>query len=443
MVNFVGNSLFRNYNFGVINHCFEIRNIYAGPPGWMDDFCTNSCPSEYSGTLEASQAMNGNDNDLSIRPYSENDFDDYINGLSMGDYTIIYRHVNDIEYITDPYKMVAADVNNNNEIDEGDLDELFEFLNEEIIFTRNSWEWFNQKEINDNYGSFQSDPYSWTISNRYSGGIFWLNVSTSTLSSSTTQPQFFYFTTTKVGELNYNEEIPNDWVCNEYSLKSDDKRINFIRSTDGGRINNNLKIGDQFSIECNLTKEGNLFFFQLPLYFDFTTLELIDIVQNTKFHIDYQVNKSKNQIVGIYAARSLENNISFKKNESIVVLKARVLKDIPDISTNVSLIKNRKLEAGDINLNNLEPEVRLILHNEEIVSNKISFDGRFVHLYLQHPSQVELIEFDLWGRVKSKQTNTVVPGSNVLKLSHNQAFEPGIIKLILEGEIFSWFKVGN
>jgi len=221
-VNFVGNSLFRNYNFGVKNHCFTILNRIHGTSGATPvTECTSTCPSSYSGEFSASDESDANDNDLSVHPYSENDLEDYVNGVSAADESTIFKHVNDVEYITDPYKMVAADCNNNNEIDAGDADQVMDLVLEDVVFTRNSWEWFNQKEIIDNYGSFQSDPYSWTLSERWSGYMFWLNVSTSTLSSNTTQPQFFYYLSTKVGEVNKTPNETNDWICGSYSFKGE------------------------------------------------------------------------------------------------------------------------------------------------------------------------------------------------------------------------------
>lgn len=162
------------------------------PPSVVTE-CTSTCPSSYGGEFVSSDQWNGNDNELSIRPFSDNDLDDYVNGVTTGDAAVIYMHVNGIQYITDPFKMVAADCNNNQQIDADDAEQILDLIGEDIPFTRNSWEWFNTQEIIDHYGSFQSDPYDWTLSSRLAGQIFWLDVSTSILSSGITQPQFFYY----------------------------------------------------------------------------------------------------------------------------------------------------------------------------------------------------------------------------------------------------------
>ena len=48
--------------------------------------------------------------------------DDYLNGVSTLDLLLIQRHILGIETLDDPYKFIAADVNNDQEITATDLD---------------------------------------------------------------------------------------------------------------------------------------------------------------------------------------------------------------------------------------------------------------------------------------------------------------------------------
>lgn len=410
-VTFSENSLFRNYNFGVKNHCFTVQNRVDnyGPTTPVTD-CTSSCPSSYGGEFDASDISNGNDNDLSVHPYSENDFDDYINGITAGDAAVIYLHVNDEEYITDPYKMVAADCNHNNEIDEGDAEQIEDLIGEDVLFTRNSWEWVNQKEIIDNYGSFQSDPYSWTITDRYSGYIFWLDVSTSTLTSGTTQPQFFYYTSTKVGDV-HNQSNPNDWVCGTYSLVGDNDEVHQIRSKNADVFNTILKPKTSFKLyfRCE-EQEGGLAYFQLPLKINYDFLKIININIADNMGIKYKEKASMNE----FFAYAINRNASHQKENhfdgELITLEIEVIQEVKKLDEVISINHKRQLEAGNSDLVNLKPFIEIGDFTFPTDLYVLTSDRLYYSGLESRP--VEIQTFNLSGQLLDSKKFLINPGYN-------------------------------
>ncbi|MBK9106939.1 MAG: hypothetical protein IPM92_00795 [Saprospiraceae bacterium] len=410
-VTFTGNSLFRNYNFGVKNHCFTVQNRIDnyGPTTPVTD-CTSSCPSSYGGEFDASDASNGNDNDLSVHPYSACDFDDYINGVTIGDAAVILKHVNDEEYITDPYKMVAADCNHNNEIDEDDVEQIEDLIGEDLLFTRNSWEWFNQKEIIDNYGSFQSDPYSWTISDRYSGYIFWLNVSTSTLTSGTTQPQFFYYTCTKVGDV-HNQSNPNDWVCGTYSLVGDNDEAHQIKSKDAEVFNTIFKPKTSFKLYFKCEKQqGGVAYFQMPLKINYDFLRIKNVHMSSNMSIKYKEKVSNNEFIA-YAL----NRDAFQQKEShfdgdLITLEIEVIQEVRKLDEVISINRKWQIEAGNPDLENLIPYVEIgdIAYPKDLYvlcADRLYYSGI-------ESKPVEIQTFNLSGQLVYSKKLWITPGYN-------------------------------
>ncbi|MBK9106941.1 MAG: hypothetical protein IPM92_00805 [Saprospiraceae bacterium] len=412
---FTGKSLFRNYSFGVMNHCFRVENIFPNDDD-MKQPCTGSCPSSYGDSIKVSPTLNGSDNDLSITPYSANDLEDYQNGISVADAVIILRHVNDVEYITDPYKMVAADCNDNHEIDSDDAEQIEDLVGEDIEFTRNSWEWFSAQEINNNWGSFQSDPYSWTISDGWSGNIFWLNVSSSTLSSSTTQPQYSYFRTTKIGELDNNESNPNDWVCDSYSFKPDKEGVDRLISGKNDHQTNSLKIGTSVQLDYYFElSDLGITYFQLPVKVDFDYLKVKGVFTNEKLNIKYKINESKNEFFAWYLNYNFNRVVKSIANENVIRIELEVVKNIDDINNYLYIDQRKKFEAGDYNLASLKPKLELSYNSSANTSFVVLKDG--IYYYGMNPAEIELQILDLVGRILKIERVIVSSGFNPLKIN--------------------------
>lgn len=396
------------------------------------DECTSTCPSSYGGQFDASSAMNGQDNDLTVKPYSVNDLEDYQNGVSTADAVVILRHVNDIEYITDPYKMVAADCNNNKEIDSGDADEVEDLILEDIEFTRNSWEWFNALEINNNYGSFQSDPYSWTISDRWSGEMFWLNVSTSTLTSSGTQPQFFYYRSTKVGEVDDNESNQNDWVCDDYSFRSEQKEVNSIKVNGHRGIVKSILPGTTFKMYLRLNAgEAEIAHFQMPLKINYNYLKINKVFHHNELDVKYKIKINSNEFIACFLEKDFSNFKKIEIGENIVVIEFEVIQNFNDFQDVLSINSRQKLEAGDLNLKSLQPilEIGDIIEPEIpyiVGSNSIYYNG-------DKETEIELQIIDLSGKICETQRRVIFPGRNDLYLNQRLA----IIRIIEKHNIYN------
>ncbi|NNE15943.1 MAG: hypothetical protein HKN51_13245 [Saprospiraceae bacterium] len=73
-----------------------------------------------------------------VKPFKD---DDYLNGVSTLDLIYIQRHILGLERITSPYKLIAADINNNQDISSTDLIELRKLILgiEDEFPSNNSW----------------------------------------------------------------------------------------------------------------------------------------------------------------------------------------------------------------------------------------------------------------------------------------------------------------
>ncbi|HZV71251.1 MAG TPA: hypothetical protein VFG10_16970 [Saprospiraceae bacterium] len=134
------------------------------------DPVTGSCPYEYYST-EDLQLYNINEDDevntLKIRPYSDNDRSDYVNGVSTLDMYAIYLHLHYSPQFEDrspeedaPYRYISADADYDNDVDDDDIDmiqDLILALRDDL--NRNSWEWVLNDEVQEGEERFNEYPY--------------------------------------------------------------------------------------------------------------------------------------------------------------------------------------------------------------------------------------------------------------------------------------------
>lgn len=410
-----GKSQFRNYSFEVKNHCFEIHNFYGTSfpltPA-SADYCSASCITTYYDYLAVSNNQNSSDNNIAVIPTSENDLDDYQNGITSNDIQEIYRHDQGIAYITDPFKMVAADVNLDYVIDSADGEMIHDLILEDILFTRNSWEWFNSQDIYDNWGSFTSDPYSWALSEN-GGSIPFLNVSTSLLSSSTTQPRYFYYNTTKVGDLDTTSNSKNDWVCGTYSFKPKQDKIYFFNKGSNFKFKS-LQENTEIELNVTLTQTDTLSYFEIPLLINYDFLELLDVELNDKFKIEYKVHHAKNKFVALFVSKRQSERKVCSGDESLLKIKMRATREIQDLSQLLSINPKRHLDAGNSRNENVNLIVSVVTEEKIKSDLLITFSNSQIFLNQSEALQTEIRILNLMGQVLFTYNTTLNPGTNNL-----------------------------
>ncbi len=167
-------------SFGNYTLCSNIINIIDPP-----NFCNNDLPKPIiSGKIhtttnmpiagnnivleaENNQMVSSNDNGIYIfedieigsncfiQPQSPND---YLNGVSTFDLVLIQQHILGINEIESPYKLIAADINNNNSITTADVVALRQsilYLQPEFP-NNNSWKYLDANYIFENeYNPFE------------------------------------------------------------------------------------------------------------------------------------------------------------------------------------------------------------------------------------------------------------------------------------------------
>jgi len=409
-----GKSQFRNYSFEVKNHCFEIHNFYGTSfplTPTSADYCSSSCMTTYYDYLAVSNNQNSSDNNITVTPSSDNDLADYQNGISGVDEATIYLHTNNIEDITDPFKMVAADVDMDGDITTADAEMIHDLILEDIPFTRNSWEWFNSQDIYDNWGSFTSNPNSWTLSYIYSGSIYFPNVSTSLLSSSSTQPRYFYFNTTKVGELD-TTSTKNDWVCGAYGFSPKSDKLLKI----GNRYQSHKWAeNESFELKISINTTDSLSYFQFPLNVDYNYLEIEEVITNSKFPLQYKDKVNRNKFIALFVSKNQAQSKVCYTGENLMTLRFKIKIPFENLKNVLSIDSSMIVEAGNMNFENLELVANIERPEHSNFEDKIAIEKNLIKLNHAEPVWIELRYFDLVGHIIFYKKLLLFPGDNFIK----------------------------
>lgn len=375
-------------------------------------YCSSSCMTTYYDSLIVSGDHNGNYNNISVTPSSDNDLADYQNGVSSKDAQSIFRHVQGIEYITDPFKMVSADVNNDHVIDSSDGESILDLILEDIPFDRNSWEWFNSQDIYDNWGSFTSNPYVWTLTYINSGSIFFTNVSTPQLTSSTTQPRYFYYNTTKVGEIDTVTNSLNDWICGSYSFKPKLDKSLFSKS---GKIPNlnAMNKGETFELVISNGSDDTLYYSEIPLFINFKFLKISEVEINPRIPIQYKIKESKNEFVAASVCRKFEDAHRVKEGEQIIKIKLEAIQKVSDLNQVLSIHPLKNIEAGNCQFQDINLDV-IINNFEHYHSNfellKVSANSIYLNQDTNLEAQIKV--YNLMGQLIASFSRNLNPGHN-------------------------------
>ncbi len=346
--------------------------------------------------------------------------DDYTNGVSTLDLVLIQRHILGIESLDSPYKIVAADINNDENVSSADLLELRKLILGTISeFSDNgSWRFIDSEfEFAD-----PTDVFATSIPGDYK---------IATLNSDMT----IDFTALKVGDVNNNAES---------NLQSSNSAIRTNKSIELMAENQIFSTGDLISVpisaKTEMTTTGMQFSIEVSnsLEFNGLTSRAIDIE-------DYNIGFS-NLSEGVIS-------VSWNRPEGLALDADEVLFEV-----NFTSVASGEI-ANEMNINSKAIDAELYDANLQTYSIDFVIDGRNINpsefvLYQNTPNpfgESTLITFDLprsisgsltvfdfTGKIVTKVQQYFVKGYNQISIDRNQLGASGVMYYQLEaGEYFA------
>ncbi|MEI2694746.1 MAG: T9SS type A sorting domain-containing protein [Saprospiraceae bacterium] len=443
-IEFVGDNLFRSNGYGVTNHTVEVCLLVLDnmSPWDCEDWDVGACNGEvYEGEIYPTL---GQDHALRILPYSDNDYSDYINGVSTADIVKLVWNRTAYEPFNSPFKFVSGDVDYDHDVDEDDEDMIGDLILSYITnFDRTSWEWFNREELEDNSSAFDSDPYDWTINELHPGGIVFEPLTYSQLANEANHGDWFDLRNTKIGDITgCTYTTINTWVCNScYTLKGNEEV--FTRSESTNLLNKDLiptsKLGkgSTFDLLISCDFNINLLGFQIPLTIPAEYFEVLEVVKLVDKQIKYNNCKEKNEFNCLWFDKMGIAN-QFAPNEALFRLKVRVKKDLNNLRSLITTNKLKEIEFVDANADVNEQTVNLSIEN--LKPNQfeayIKFENQHQLEILSNSNNSIHIELlDLQGRIISRDEMDGVIGINHWDIPNNLVVGTYLIRVSVDHAI--------
>jgi hypothetical protein len=346
---------------------------------------------------------------------TSNKEDHILNGVSTLDILIIQRHILGAATFTSPYKVIAADVNNDQNITAIDLITLRKVIlgsTEEFPNGQTPWRFPNESQIFTD--ALRPFPYTESVD------IFDLNDNLSDQD----------FVGVKIGDVNGSVIV--NGLDNDPEL---DKRSNEVLTL--AVADQKLQRGEQVTIPVYADNMTDIAGFQSTLSFDASALTLVEVLAG-------EINITDDNIA-YYNADNGSIAISWNEVEGVTVDEEAVLFELVfDVNTSTSVAKNlfigssmTKAEAytSDLDIMEMKLNVRNTLDSEFVlyqnVPNPFS-DNTEIQFSLPGASDVTFTVFDLSGREVLRQTNTYNAGNNTIALRADQLNATSVMYYTLE-----------
>ncbi|MBK9716898.1 MAG: hypothetical protein IPO85_05170 [Saprospiraceae bacterium] len=429
-VSIEGECLFRSCAFGVVNHTFDVlifqnysqfyQPCFEEPaPVTME---MGPCLTEiYEGDIDAHLYL---PNNIQVTPYTDNDYTDYDNGVTSSDLVAIYKHYSNIEEITDPYKIVSADPSGDQDIDVDDYDEVSDLILYHTLFTRPSWEWYNEYDVEHSGGDFEAHPFNYGIAEQWPGGIIYSNVSYSVISNPLYNYRYFNYQTTKIGDVTASSS--NSWVCGMYCIKNPTSTS--IRTTKD--ISTFIPSGSTITLHCVLHADGTIAGLEIPIFIDHNVFNILDISQEGSIPLSYHYHESKNYLSTLWVNRTGEE-ATISEGEKILKLKLLSLKDISDINKYIHFDNRRQVEAVPMFGEPIETNTSIELESVEIGTFNCKYISANNSLLISSPDEcnAEYKIYDATGRLIYSENLRLFAGSHEYYINSLPSKQLSILKL--------------
>lgn len=351
--------------------------------------------------------------DYSLTPYRN---DDILNGVSTLDLVMIQRHLLNIEAITSPYKLIAADINNSTKITAADLSDLRKaILGISPVFNNNtSWKFVD-------FAYIFPDPKHPTL---YPQSVGMNNMDYNKVGVD--------FMAVKIGDVN-ESAIFNGASSGNITTRSAITAV--VNHADAAE-------GQVFTLDLDLPELSNVLGLQMAFAFDPNQVELLDVKSTNSQITDANfgfANLSKGVI-----------NFSWNTDQAVrmgiktLTFTFRAMRDVKD-SDVLSLLKTslqpelyhqdgNSVSTRSINLNSgskdeAAPKFELFQNvpNPFNSSTSISFT-------LPKDNMVTLKVYDLTGKLIYNKSGKYTKGHNTLVLDANSLNANGVLYYQLDTE---------
>ena len=320
--------------------------------------------------------------------------DDYLNGVSTLDLLMIQRHILGQETLDSPYKMIAADVNNDNQVTAVDLLELRKLIlgiyNE--LPNNGSWKFINA----DN---------NLTVANA------WDYSESRSIVDLTADMDGEDFVGVKIGDINGSVVANANSVSTEISRTAEVVKLDYENKT--------LSEGDVVEITLS-TERDDVYGYQFTM--NTSGLELIDVQGLTTENVAVIGDKltvSYNDLEAVEAG----DMVTFTMKARAAGQVSELLSIGSDITRAEAYVGN-DLEVVAINLRNNETEADFALYqNEPNPFNEFTVIG----FDLPSAGQATLTLFDVTGKVLKVVQGQYEQGYNTVRITKEDINTSGMV----------------
>jgi len=330
--------------------------------------------------------------------------DDHLNGVTTLDLILIQRHILGLQMIDSPYRIIAADINNDNRVSSTDLVNLRSVIlgYEERFENNESWRFIDKNyEFTD-----PRFPLSDNLKEQYNIAVLDGNMDID-------------FIGMKVGDINGSVEAASllSLSRSAYALEVEDET--FAK-------------GDLVSMTLSASKDLEAIGMQMALDFDPSVLNFagLEAITLDLGQANLGTSSTREGRLMISWDEVLGQPVSSTDQLFTVTFKAQRSGTLSDVirldSDNISSeIYSSSLEAMNLNLEfgTTKTEAFTLYQN---TPNPFS-DQTLISFYLPAPTEVTLQVSDITGKVIKNYTGSFDKGNNYIELSKNDLNASGVL----------------
>jgi hypothetical protein len=352
---------------------------------------------------------------------------DLFNGLTTFDVSLISQHILDITPFNNPYKIVAADVDNSGELDVSDMLYLRQLiLRQRTTFPNGVGSWrFVPRYYLANAGfssGFNTNPFTATYNNgpqsfTYLGANSYLNKVTLNLTTTSTAQENWSFNAVKMGDINCTAVNTAARMMPNRLTNLDNKAVS-------------IKSGKEATVLIKAKYAGKISTFQAGFNFTNSAVQISSIEKgdfnSSNDAMDFV--KQDNGVIRMLWYNEKAKAKNFTPGVTILKLKVKALKDIADLLSVLSL-DNAVLESEFYDDKNLPIQMELTLEADG--SNApISNDSYSVKVYPNPFSNRVTIE--VTSATKENAALTIVSAMGAPVYNKRVALEVGVNTIDIE-----------
>ncbi|MBK6566019.1 MAG: T9SS type A sorting domain-containing protein [Saprospiraceae bacterium] len=338
---------------------------------------------------------------------------DYDNGVSTLDLVLIQRHILNMAKLDSPYKVIAADVNNDAKINTIDLVELRKvILGTSEEFTNKSWRFPTANQVINAENAF---PYNEVIN---------LLVSTNDVDGQD-------FVAVKIGDVNGSASTD---VINAQSESRTASRLDLTAAE------RSVEAGETFEVAVTAANFNEIFGFQYTM--NLNGANFVDVVSGAIEVTESNVGVISSDVITMsYAAREA---VSLRADEVLftIVLKANKagqLSDMIQLNSNVTAAESYvgstiKVQNIGLTVGSVDAAAQIELFQNEPNPFKATTN---VNFFMPKADNARLTVYDVTGRVINVRNINAVQGLNTEAYTREQLGTSGMLYYKLESGDFT------